>query len=140
MAQTAQAAAAPAAPAPRAADGTERLSVREKVGYSLGDTAANFIFQTMIIFQLAFYTDTFGISAAAAGTLFLVVRVWDAIFDPIMGVIADRTNTRWGKFRPWILWTALPFGVMGLLTFTTPDLSASGKLFYAYTTTCRTAP
>ncbi|HEX5870128.1 MAG TPA: MFS transporter [Longimicrobium sp.] len=132
MATTTQ--AAPAARAPRAADGTEKLSIREKVGYSLGDTAANFIFQTMIIFQLAFYTDTFGISAAAAGTLFLVVRVWDAIFDPIMGVIADRTNTRWGKFRPWILWTALPFGIMGLLTFTTPDLSPSGKLFYAYTT------
>lgn len=134
MAQSSEVAAAPAAPMNRAADGTEKLSLREKVGYSLGDTAANFIFQTMIIFQLAFYTDTFGISAAAAGTLFLVVRVWDAIFDPIMGVIADRTNTRWGKFRPWILWTALPFGIMGLLTFTTPDLSPSGKLFYAYTT------
>jgi len=131
MAQTTVAAAASA---PRAADGTERLSLKEKIGYSLGDTAANFIFQTMIIFQLAFYTDTFGISAAAAGTLFLVVRVWDAIFDPIMGIIADKTNTRWGKFRPWILWTAVPFGVMGLLTFTTPDLSTSGKLFYAYTT------
>ena len=131
MTQTSEAAAATA---PRAADGTERLSLKEKIGYSLGDTAANFIFQTMIIFQLAFYTDTFGISARAAGTLFLVVRVWDAIFDPIMGVIADRTNTRWGKFRPWILWTALPFGIMGMLTFTTPDLSTSGKLFYAYTT------
>jgi sugar (glycoside-pentoside-hexuronide) transporter len=134
MAHTAEAAAARPAATPRAADGTEKLSVREKIGYSLGDTAANFIFQTMIIFQLAFYTDTFGISAAAAGTLFLVVRVWDAVFDPVMGVVADRTNTRWGKFRPWILWTALPFGIMGMLTFTTPDLSASGKLFYAYTT------
>jgi sugar (glycoside-pentoside-hexuronide) transporter len=112
----------------------ERLSVTEKVGYALGDTAANFIFQTMVIFQLAFYTDTFGISAAAAGTLFLVVRVWDAIFDPMMGVIADRTNTRWGKFRPWVLWTAVPFGVMGFLTFATPDLSPGGKLVYAYVT------
>ena len=112
----------------------ERLSVREKVGYGIGDAAANFIFQTMIIFQLAFYTDTFGITAAAAGTLFLVVRVFDAAFDPLMGVIADRTNTRWGKFRPWILWTAVPFGVMGLLAFTTPDLSPSGKLAYAYVT------
>lgn len=134
MAHTAEAAAVPVASGSRAADGTEKLSVREKVGYSLGDTAANFIFQTMIIFQLAFYTDTFGISAAAAGTLFLVVRVFDAVFDPVMGIIADRTNTRWGKFRPWILWTAVPFGIMGLLTFTTPDLSPSGKLFYAYTT------
>ena len=87
----------------------ERLSVREKVGYGIGDAAANFIFQTMIIFQLAFYTDTFGITAAAAGTLFLVVRVFDAAFDPLMGVVADRTNTRWGKFRPWVLWTAVPF-------------------------------
>ncbi|PYP78400.1 MAG: MFS transporter [Gemmatimonadetes bacterium] len=112
----------------------ERLSVGEKVGYGIGDAAANFIFQTMIIFQLAFYTDTFGITAAAAGTLFLVVRVFDAAFDPFMGVIADRTNTRWGKFRPWILWTALPFGIMGLLAFTTPDLTPAGKLAYAYVT------
>jgi sugar (glycoside-pentoside-hexuronide) transporter len=111
-----------------------RLSVGEKVGYGLGDAAANFIFQTMVIFQLAFYTDTFGITAAAAGTLFLVVRVFDAVFDPLMGVIADRTNTRWGKFRPWILWTAVPFGVMGFLAFTTPDLSPTGKLAYAYVT------
>ena len=112
----------------------ERLSVKEKVGYGIGDAAANFIFQTMIIFQLAFYTDTFGITAAAAGTLFLVVRVFDAAFDPLMGVIADRTNTRWGKFRPWILWTAVPFGIMGFLAFTTPDLTPSGKLAYAYVT------
>jgi GPH family glycoside/pentoside/hexuronide:cation symporter len=112
----------------------ERLSVREKVGYGIGDAAANFIFQTMIIFQLAFYTDTFGITAAAAGTLFLVVRVFDAAFDPLMGVIADRTNTRWGKFRPWILWTAVPFGIMGFLAFTTPDLTPTGKLAYAYVT------
>ena len=105
-------------------DSRQRLSVVEKVGYGLGDAAANFIFQTMVMFQLAFYTDTFGITAAAAGTLFLVVRVLDAVFDPMMGVIADRTNTRWGKFRPWVLWTAVPFGIMGFLTFTTPDLSA----------------
>jgi GPH family glycoside/pentoside/hexuronide:cation symporter len=115
-------------------DGGQRLSVVEKVGYGLGDTAANFIFQTMVMFQLAFYTDTFGITAAAAGTLLVVVRFWDAIFDPIMGVVADRTNTRWGKFRPWVLWTAVPFGVMGFLAFMTPDLSPSGKLVYAYVT------
>ena len=112
----------------------ERLSVKEKAGYGIGDAAANFIFQTMIMFQLAFYTDAFGITAAAAGTLFLVVRVFDAVFDPVMGVVADRTNTRWGKFRPWVLWTAVPFGIMGYLTFFTPDLSASGKLMYAYIT------
>ena len=114
--------------------GTERLSVREKVGYGIGDAAANFIFQTMVIFQLAFYTDTFGITAAAAGTLFLVVRVWDAVFDPVMGVVADRTKTRWGKFRPWVLWTAVPFGIMGFLTFVTPPFGAHGKLVYAYVT------
>ena len=113
---------------------TERLSVVEKVGYGLGDMAANFIFQTMVMFQLAFYTDTFGITAAAAGTLLVVVRVFDAAFDPVMGAVADRTDTRWGKFRPWVLWTAVPFGIMGFLTFVTPDLSASGKLAYAYVT------
>jgi len=111
-----------------------KISVTEKIGYGLGDAAANFIFQTMLVFQLAFYTDTFGITAAAAGTLFLVVRVWDAIFDPVMGVIADRTNTKWGKFRPWVLWTAVPFGIMGFLTFTTPPFGAEGKLIYAYVT------
>jgi GPH family glycoside/pentoside/hexuronide:cation symporter len=114
--------------------GTEKLPVKEKIGYALGDTAANFIFQTMIMFQLVFYTDTFGISAIAAGTLLIVVRFWDAIFDPIMGIVADRTNTRWGKFRPWILWTAVPFGIMGFLTFLTPNFAPSGKLIYAYVT------
>ena len=111
-----------------------KIPVKEKVGYALGDAAANFIFQTMLVFQLAFYTDTFGITAAAAGTLFLVVRFWDAIFDPLMGVIADRTKTRWGKFRPWVLWTAVPFGIMGFLTFTTPHFGPHGKLVYAYVT------
>jgi glycoside/pentoside/hexuronide:cation symporter, GPH family len=112
----------------------EKLPVKEKVGYALGDTAANLIFQTMVMFQLAFYTDSFGITAAAAGTLLVVVRVWDAIFDPIMGIVADRTKTRWGKFRPWILWTAVPFGIMGFLAFVTPDFSEGGKLVYAYVT------
>jgi Na+/melibiose symporter-like transporter len=115
-------------------DEGQRLSVVEKVGYGLGDTAANFIFQTMVMFQLAFYTDAFGITAAAAGTLLVVVRFWDAIFDPIMGVVADRTNTRWGKYRPWVLWTAVPFGVMGFLAFVTPDFGPGGKLAYAYIT------
>jgi GPH family glycoside/pentoside/hexuronide:cation symporter len=119
---------------PAIVDSTEKLSFREKFGYGLGDTAANFIFQTLMIFQLAFYTDTFGISAAAAGTLFLIVRGWDAVFDPIMGIVADRTHTRWGKFRPWVLWTAVPFGIMAFLAFSTPNLGATGKLIYAYVT------
>jgi glycoside/pentoside/hexuronide:cation symporter, GPH family len=116
------------------AQDTSKITVKEKVGYAFGDAAANFVFQTMLVFQLAFYTDTFGITAAAAGTLFLVVRVWDAIFDPIMGVVADRTNTRWGKFRPWILWTAVPFGIVAFLAFTTPPFGPHGKLLYAYAT------
>jgi GPH family glycoside/pentoside/hexuronide:cation symporter len=113
---------------------SQKLSIREKVGYGLGDGAANFIFQTMLVLQMSFYTDTFGISAVATGWLLLVARGWDAFFDPMMGVIADRTNTRWGKFRPWILWTAIPFGIMGFLAFSTPNFGATGKLIYAYIT------
>ena len=96
--------------------------------------AANFIFQAMLALQLSFYTDTFGLTAAQAGTLFLVVGLIAAAFNPVMGVIADRTSTKWGKFRPWLLWTAVPFGVIGVLTFTTPNISPAGKLIYAWTT------
>lgn len=113
---------------------SQKLSVKEKLGYGFGDAAANFVFQTMLIFQLGFYTDVFGITAAAAGTLLLVGRFWDALFDPFMGVVADRTKTRWGKFRPWVLWSAIPFAIMFFLTFTTPDFEPSGKLVYAYVT------
>jgi Na+/melibiose symporter-like transporter len=109
----------------------QKLSLVEKAGYSLGDAAANFVFQTMILFQLSFYTDTLGITAAAAGTLLLVGRLWDAFFDPMMGVMADRTKTRWGKFRPWVLWTAIPWGVALVLAYTTPDWGTMGKLVYA---------
>jgi glycoside/pentoside/hexuronide:cation symporter, GPH family len=111
--------------------GTGRLSFIEKAGYSLGDAAANFVFMTMILFQLSFYTDTLGITAAAAGTMLLVGRLWDAFFDPMMGVIADRTETRWGKFRPWVLWTAVPWGIVMVLAYTTPDFSTTGKLLWA---------
>ena len=110
------------------------LSFVEKAGYSLGDAAANFVFMTMILFQLNFYTDTFGLAAAAAGTLLLVGRLWDAFFDPMMGTIADRTKTRWGKFRPWVLWTAIPWAVVMVLAYTTPDLSLTGKFLYACAT------
>ncbi len=112
----------------------QRLSLSEKLGYGVGDMAANFVFQAMLALQLNYYTDTFGLTAAQAGTLFLVVGLGSAVFNPIMGVIADQTNTKWGKFRPWLLWTAIPFGVIGVLTFTTPDLSPGGKLIYAYIT------
>ena len=111
-----------------------RLSFTEKFGYGLGDMAANFVFQAMMALQLNFYTDTFGLTPAQAGTMFLVVGLGAAVFNPVMGVIADRTKTRWGRFRPWLLWTAVPFGVIGVLTFTTPDLSISAKLIYAWVT------
>jgi glycoside/pentoside/hexuronide:cation symporter, GPH family len=112
----------------------ERLSLKEKIGYSLGDTASNLFFQTFIVFLPIFYTDVFGIPAAAMGTMFLATRVWDAVNDPMMGMIADRTKTRWGKFRPYIAGFAIPFAIGGVLTFTTPDFDVSGKLIYAYIT------
>jgi len=112
----------------------DRLSVKEKIGYGLGDTASNLYFQMFINFLLFFYTDVFGIPAAVAGTLFMVSRFWDAVNDPMMGIIADRTNTRWGKFRPYLLWMMLPLAVIGVLTFTTPELSLQGKIIYAYVT------
>ena len=108
-----------------------KLSFVEKAGYSLGDAAANFVFMTMILFQLNFYTDTMGITAAAAGTMLLVGRLWDAFFDPMMGVLADRTNTRWGKFRPWVLWTAIPWGVVMILAYSVPSIGTTQKVLYA---------
>jgi sugar (glycoside-pentoside-hexuronide) transporter len=110
----------------------ERLSVGEKVGYSLGDLAANLIFQTFITFLAFFYTDIYKIPAGTASAIIFWGGVFGGvIFNPIMGLIADRTNTRWGKFRPWILWTAVPFGVLSLLAFSTPDLGENGKIWYA---------
>ena len=113
---------------------TQKLSFAEKFGYSLGDMAANFIFQFMIALQLDFYTHTFGLTPAQTGTLFGVVGLGVAFLNPVMGVIADRTSSRWGKFRPWLLWTAVPFGIIGVLTFTTPNLSPGAKLIYAWVT------
>jgi GPH family glycoside/pentoside/hexuronide:cation symporter len=115
-------------------NGRQKLSVLEKAGYSLGDGAANLVYMTMILFQLNFYTDTMGIVAGIAGTLLLVGRFWDGFFDPMMGVLADRTNTRWGKFRPWVLWTALPFAVAFVLAYTVPGFSYGPALVYAAVT------
>lgn len=112
----------------------EKLSILEKVGYALGDTGSNIYFQIFLTFLLYFYTDVFGISAAAAGTMFLLSRLFDAVNDPFIGIIADRVNTRWGKYRPFILFFAIPLVVMGVITFTTPDLAETGKLVYAYIT------
>ena len=114
-----------------------KLSFAEKAGYSLGDAAANFVFMTMILFQLNFYTDTLGIAAASAGSLLLAGRLWDAFFDPMMGVLADRTNTRWGKFRPWVLWTAIPWGIAMVAAYSVPGLSPTGRIAYACITTSR---
>ena len=110
------------------------LSIKEKIGYALGDTAANIAWRTIGPFLPIFYTDVFGLEAAAVAVLLLVIRLGDGITDLIMGNIADRTKTKWGKFRPWLLWTALPFGVALVLQFTTPDLSLTGKLIWAYGT------
>lgn len=111
-----------------------KLAFKEKLGYSLGDAASNIFFQTFILYITLFYTDVFGLSAASIGLMFLITKVWDAVNDPMMGILADRTNTRWGKFRPWLMWFAIPFGIFGVLTFTTPDLTSNGKLIYAYIT------
>ena len=110
------------------------ISFKEKVAYGLGDTASNFYWQMFQNFLLFFYTDVFGISAAAVGTMFFVIRTWDTGIDPLMGVIADRTHSRWGHYRPYLLWGCVPISVMGVLMFTTPKLSPYGKLVYAYIT------
>ncbi|REL35684.1 glycoside-pentoside-hexuronide (GPH):cation symporter [Thalassotalea euphylliae] len=110
------------------------VSVREKIAYGLGDTASNIIFQTVMMFLMLYYTDVVGLSPAVVGTMFLVVRVVDAITDPLMGTLADRTHTKWGHFRPYLLWLALPFAIISVLAFTTPDLQGTSKLVYAFTT------
>ncbi|MBN1379275.1 MAG: MFS transporter [Gammaproteobacteria bacterium] len=112
----------------------KRLSFNEKLCYGVGDAASNLFWMTCIYFLLYFYTDVFGISAAAAGAMMLYTRLFDTANDPIMGMVADRTTSRWGKFRPYILFGAVPFAIAGMLVFTTPDLSDTGKLVYAYIT------
>ena len=111
-----------------------QIKLKEKIGYGLGDAASSMFWKIFSIYLAIFYTDVFGISAAAAGTMFLLTRIWDTANDPIMGIIGDRTNTRWGKFRPYLLWIAFPFGLIGVLLFSTPELSLAGKLVYAYIT------
>ena len=111
-----------------------QTSVREKIAYGLGDTATNIVFQTIIIFITYFYTDIYGIPAKSVATMFLVVRIFETVTDPLMGAIADRTRTRWGKFRPYLLWLSFPFGVVSVLAFTTPDFAPQHKIVYAYVT------
>jgi GPH family glycoside/pentoside/hexuronide:cation symporter len=112
----------------------DRISLKEKIGYSLGDAASNFYWKTFEFYVVFFYTDVFGISAAAVGTMMLITRFADAVADPVMGSIADRTKSRWGHFRPYLLWGALPFAAAGVLTFSTPNLGGGAKLIYAYVT------
>lgn len=111
-----------------------KLQLKEKIGYGMGDAGSCMIWSVLALYLTWFYTDVYGLSPAVVGTLFLVIRVFDAFSDPIMGAICDRTQTRWGKFRPWLLWMALPFGLGAILMFTTPDLSMNGKIIYAWVT------
>lgn len=112
----------------------ERLSLKEKIGYGMGDAGSCMIWSVLALYLTWFYTDVYGLDPAIVGTLFLVIRVFDAFSDPVMGAICDRTRTRWGKFRPWLLWMAVPFGLGAVLMFTTPDLSMNGKIIYAWIT------
>ncbi|HEX4349367.1 MAG TPA: MFS transporter, partial [Verrucomicrobiae bacterium] len=111
-----------------------KLSLREKIGYGFGDAASSMFWKLFSAYLTYFYTNIFGIAPKAVGTMMLITRTWDSAFDPFVGVMGDRTNTRWGKFRPYLLWMAIPFGIIGVLTFTTPSLGMGGKLIYAYVT------
>ncbi|MGB5738327.1 MAG: MFS transporter [Woeseia sp.] len=113
---------------------TAPLSLREKVGYGLGDMASNFYMGFFGLFLLYYYTDVFGIPPAAAATMLLLTKVVDAISDPAMGLISDRTTSRWGKYRPYLLWGAIPYALLGYLLFLGPELSTTGKLIFAYVT------
>ena len=119
---------------PRAVDAGETLSTREKIGYGLGDAGGHCISDLISGFLLFFYTDVFGLSPATVGAMFFVLRIFDAVSDPVMGIIADRTRSRWGRFRPWQLWTAVPLGVIGILTFTVPDMGPNAKIAWAFGT------
>lgn len=113
---------------------SQTLSTKEKIGYGLGDTASNFVFHIVNAFLITYYTDVMGLNPAAVGTLYAVARLWDAISDPLMGGLADRTQTKFGKYRPYLLWIAVPYGLIGFLAFLGPDLDPTWKLVYAYVT------
>ena len=108
------------------------IKFKEKIGYGFGDMASSMFWKLFGSYLMIFYTDVFGLSATVVGTMFLVTRSWDSAFDPIVGVIADRTHSRWGKFRPYLLYLAVPFAIIGVLTFMTPDLEDTGNVIYAY--------
>jgi len=112
----------------------EKISLKEKIGYGFGDAASSMFWKIFGMYSLFFYTDVLGITAAAAGTMFLVARLWDSFFDVFVGIISDRTKSRYGKYRPYLLWFAIPFAVMGAITFFAPEFGQTGKLIYAYVT------
>lgn len=112
----------------------QTIGLREKIGYGLGDAASSMFWKLFGSYLLFFYTDIFGLPAAAVGTMFLITRIWDSLADPVVGVLADRTRSRRGKFRPYLLWGAVPFGLAGVLTFSTPAFGPTGKLVWAYAT------
>ena len=105
---------------------SQKVPMGEKVGYALGDAAANLVFQMMMVYQLKFYTDVFGLEGAIAGTVLLIARIVDAFIDPTAGILSDKTQTKWGKFRPWVIWTALPFMVFYVLAFYNPGIEDKG--------------
>ena len=109
-------------------------TLKEKIGYGFGDMSSSMFWKIFSYYLPFFYSNIFGLSLADAGLLMLVTRIWDAVSDPMMGVIADRTHTRWGKYRPYLLWVALPFAIAGILLFTTPEMERTGKLIWAYVT------
>lgn len=111
-----------------------KIRLSEKVGYGLGDMSSSMFWKLFGAYLMIFYTDVFGISAAVVGTMFAVTRVWDSFFDPVVGAVADRTSSRWGRFRPYLLFLAVPFGVIGILTFLTPPFGQTGKIVYAFIT------
>lgn len=111
-----------------------KLAFKEKFAYGFGDLASVLYWQTFMLYFTYFYTDVFLIPASVAATMFLVSRIWDGVNDPMMGMIADRTKTKWGKFRPYLLWICVPFALMGVLTFTVPDFGMTGKIIWAYVT------
>lgn len=110
------------------------IKLKEKIAYGFGDAASSMFWKIFGMYSLFFYTDVFGITATAAGTMFLIARLWDSFFDLFVGIVADRTKTRWGRYRPYLLWFAIPFAVMGVITFFVPDFGQTGKLIYAYVT------
>lgn len=113
---------------------TAMIRLKEKIGYGFGDMASSMFWKLFGAYLMIFYTDVYGLSAAAVGTMFLATRVWDSLFDPVVGVVADRVDTPRGKFRPFLLYLAVPFALIGMLTFFTPSWSHAGKLVYAYIT------